>query len=141
MIYFEDVPTMEELEEAAIRSALMKCSGNKTEAAKLLGISRRTIYRKVKKMEKENDPSLTSKDYQDAVNALSGSNLSGLAHSLARVVPKIMSITRSTAVTNRHPIVVLYVSQMAMLSGVAPIANTEVFNKAFEECVSKAEGL
>ncbi len=37
-------------EARAIRKALEQAGGNKTEAARLLGMSRRTIYRKLKKL-------------------------------------------------------------------------------------------
>lgn len=40
--------TMEEMEKAAIVDALARTGGNKTEAAKLLGIGLRTLHRKVK---------------------------------------------------------------------------------------------
>jgi two-component system response regulator HydG len=35
-------------EQAAIHNALQKCSGNRQEAAKLLGIGAATLYRKLK---------------------------------------------------------------------------------------------
>jgi len=38
---------LEELEQQAIETALRKTSQNVTEAAKLLGISRRTLHRKL----------------------------------------------------------------------------------------------
>jgi len=37
-------------ESAAIRDALAQANGNKSEAARLLGMSRRTIYRKLEKL-------------------------------------------------------------------------------------------
>ncbi len=40
---------IEEDEVAAIRKALRKTGGNKTKAAKLLGVHRKTIYRKIEK--------------------------------------------------------------------------------------------
>jgi len=42
------IPTLSELEEQAIRSTLDKVEGNQTEAAKKLGISRSTLWRKMK---------------------------------------------------------------------------------------------
>jgi transcriptional regulator with PAS, ATPase and Fis domain len=39
----------EEDEVAAIREALRTAGGNKTKAAKLLGVHRKTIYRKIEK--------------------------------------------------------------------------------------------
>ncbi|RZO63693.1 MAG: sigma-54-dependent Fis family transcriptional regulator [Sandaracinaceae bacterium] len=41
----------EEAEHAAIREALEKAEGNRTQAARLLGISRRTLYNKLAEME------------------------------------------------------------------------------------------
>jgi transcriptional regulator of acetoin/glycerol metabolism len=40
--------TLGEIEQAAIRAALVQTAGNKTQAAKLLGIGLRTLHRKVK---------------------------------------------------------------------------------------------
>lgn len=42
----DDFPTMEELEKRYIRMVLEKTRGRKDEAAKVLGINRRTLYRK-----------------------------------------------------------------------------------------------
>jgi DNA-binding NtrC family response regulator len=44
----ERVPTLSELEEQAIRTTLGRLEGNQTEAAKKLGISRSTLWRKMK---------------------------------------------------------------------------------------------
>ena len=40
--------TLEETEREAIVAALLKTDGNKTQAAKMLGIGLRTLHRKVK---------------------------------------------------------------------------------------------
>lgn len=40
--------TLKELETVAIRRALLQCNGNKTQAAKLLGVSRKTLYQRIK---------------------------------------------------------------------------------------------
>ena len=40
--------SMEELERTAIQRALRMCQGNRTRAASLLGISRDTLYRKLR---------------------------------------------------------------------------------------------
>ncbi|MBS3763064.1 MAG: sigma-54-dependent Fis family transcriptional regulator [Planctomycetes bacterium] len=48
-----DVPTLEELEERHIRRVLRRTGGNKTRAAELLGIDRKTIYRKLQQFEEE----------------------------------------------------------------------------------------
>lgn len=42
--------TLRELEAAAIRRTLRLLGGNKTEAAKALGLDRRTLHRKIQKM-------------------------------------------------------------------------------------------
>ncbi|HQM48485.1 MAG TPA: sigma-54 dependent transcriptional regulator [Candidatus Hydrogenedentes bacterium] len=44
----ESIPTLKEMEEQLIRQALDKLSGNQTEAADKLGISRSTLWRKMK---------------------------------------------------------------------------------------------
>lgn len=46
-----DGKTLAEIEEAAIRRALRITDGKKTEAARMLGIARRTFYDKIKKLE------------------------------------------------------------------------------------------
>jgi transcriptional regulator with PAS, ATPase and Fis domain len=44
----EDIPTISEMEARLIKSALEKLDGNQTEVAKRLGISRSTLWRKMK---------------------------------------------------------------------------------------------
>lgn len=46
-------PTMEEVEFAYIEQVVEICKGNKTAAAKMLGFDRRTLYRKMRIIEKE----------------------------------------------------------------------------------------
>ena len=42
--------SMERLELAAVAQALRLCHGNRTQAASMLGISRDTLYRKLKQL-------------------------------------------------------------------------------------------
>jgi len=42
-----DMPTLEQLEQRYINLALQKSGGNKIQAAKLLGVSVKTIYNKL----------------------------------------------------------------------------------------------
>lgn len=41
--------TLDEMESEAIRDALRRCGGNLSEAAKLLGITRQSLYRRIEK--------------------------------------------------------------------------------------------
>lgn len=41
--------TLEEMERDAISEALRRCDGNMSEAAKQLGITRQTLYRRIEK--------------------------------------------------------------------------------------------
>jgi len=47
-VYAEEVSSMEEVEKEMIRKTLVKTNGNRREAAKILGKSERTLYRKIK---------------------------------------------------------------------------------------------
>lgn len=42
--------TLEELERDAVTDALRRCGGNQSEAARMLGISRQALYRKIQKL-------------------------------------------------------------------------------------------
>ena len=44
----EETTNIEELEKESIRRALERCAGNRKAAAEALGISERTLYRKIK---------------------------------------------------------------------------------------------
>jgi DNA-binding NtrC family response regulator len=46
----DDIPTLDEMEKQMIRRALDKTDGNKTMAAKLLGITRRQLYSKMERL-------------------------------------------------------------------------------------------
>ena len=43
-----ELVSMEEIERRYIHHVLEACGGNQTQAARILGLNRRTIYRKVK---------------------------------------------------------------------------------------------
>jgi len=47
--------TLDEIERRAIAETLRLCNGNRAEAARMLGVSERTIYNKIKKLDLEND--------------------------------------------------------------------------------------
>ncbi len=44
----ESVKTLKEIETSVIKDTVKKCSGNKSKAAKMLGISRKALYKRVK---------------------------------------------------------------------------------------------
>ena len=68
-------------------------------------------------------PGLTPKDWQWAYYAQDACNLSGVAHQLSRVLPRVWAEARAaeqgTDYVNRHPLVILYVAKMADLAGLA----------------------
>lgn len=45
----EHTETLDEMERNAIREALRRCDGNMSDAAKLLGITRQSLYRRIEK--------------------------------------------------------------------------------------------
>ena len=49
------LPTIEEAESALLREALRRFDGNRRQTAEALGISERTLYRKVKDIEGDDD--------------------------------------------------------------------------------------
>jgi len=59
-------------------------------------------------------------DYKTAMDVQSASNLSGVVHSFARVIPKIMNkakeLKEGTDWANEHPICRLYVEQLRHLT-------------------------
>ncbi len=59
---------------------------------------------------------LTSKDYTDAIHSQNACNLSGIVHSLSRVLPAIWEDSNGTEEVNNHPIVRMYAEQIAFLS-------------------------
>ncbi|NNF03063.1 MAG: sigma-54-dependent Fis family transcriptional regulator, partial [Rhodothermales bacterium] len=50
-----DIPTLEDAEKSLITTALKRFDGNRRQTAEALGISERTLYRKLKEMEAEED--------------------------------------------------------------------------------------
>ena len=59
---------------------------------------------------------LTPQDYNDAILSQSACNLSGLVHSLSRILPTIWNESDGTNQVNNHPIVKMYAEQIAFLS-------------------------
>jgi DNA-binding NtrC family response regulator len=53
----EDMPTLEALEDRYIRRVLEAVKGNKTQAAKILGLPRRTFYRRLERLASNGNPS------------------------------------------------------------------------------------
>ena len=51
-----DEITLKELERRHLEATLRRCSGNKTRAAKVLGIERKTLYRKAERLGIDLDP-------------------------------------------------------------------------------------
>jgi len=51
------LPTLEEAERQLIDEALRRFGGNRRQTARALGISERTLYRKLKEAEEEEEPS------------------------------------------------------------------------------------
>ena len=56
----EDLPTLSQLESRYIRRVLQAVKGNKTQAAKVLGLARRTLYRKLERLEAGDEASSNS---------------------------------------------------------------------------------
>lgn len=81
----------------------------------------------------------TQRDYQMALDSQSACNLSGLVHSLAEVMPRIWETASGTAEVNRHPIVRLYVHQMAFLANV-DTDGYQGYSAASDACKVGAKG-
>ncbi len=50
MVNEQPIKSLKDLEQIAINEALQRCNGNKSQAAKQLGISRKTFYKRLKEM-------------------------------------------------------------------------------------------
>ena len=91
----------------------------------------------IKTMENEK---LTERDYEDAMHSQSACNLSGIVHSLSRVMPKIWIEAgekgEGTDYVNQHPIVRLYAEQIMHLSGKREYSDA---HKAVSEKLEKAQ--
>jgi DNA-binding NtrC family response regulator len=57
--------SLDQLQEEEIRSVLAECGGNVTRAAKVLGVGRATLYRKLKQYEKKSSKKKKGKGKQD----------------------------------------------------------------------------
>jgi two-component system response regulator HydG len=53
----EDMPTLDALEDRYIGRVLEAVKGNKTQAAKILGLARRTLYRRLERLASDANPS------------------------------------------------------------------------------------
>ena len=71
---------------------------------------------------------------QLALAAQSAYNLSGVAFSFAEVMRVVCSEASSTEDRNKHPVVVLFVTQLAYLSGVAAVAEFDAYHNAYKAC-------
>jgi len=79
---------------------------------------------------------IEKKYWQMAMDSQSACNLSGLVFALPKVMQAICDdVNSGTHERNTHPIVVLFVTQLAHLSGVAAIADSDVYNKAYDACL------
>ena len=54
----EEFPTLEELERRYIRRVLEATRGNKTQASRILGMNRRTLYRRIERLGLEDGESV-----------------------------------------------------------------------------------
>ncbi len=90
------------------------------------------------------DERLTPSDFQDAIHVQSGCNLSGIVHSLSRVMSRIWAEAhatgKGTAWVNRHPIARLYAEQIAYLSGAGGTLDGETYAHAYDVCEKAAKG-
>jgi len=83
---------------------------------------------------------LTKGDWQSALDVQDACNLSGVVHSLSRILPKIREDNPSTGLVNEHPIVVLYVNKLASLSRQQD-DSYESFTKAYNQVLKMLEQL
>lgn len=65
----KNIKTLQELERDHIKQ-VFSTVGNKTKAAKLLGIDRRTLYRKIKEYKLDIKEDLVSENFIDIANAI-----------------------------------------------------------------------
>lgn len=85
----------------------------------------------------------TKEDYKFALLSQNASNLSGVVHSLAEVLPRIWdeahSLGKGTDYVAHHPIVTLYVTQIASLNDRVISESSEYYHNAYEECTKKSQ--
>ncbi len=88
--------------------------------------------------------SLAKQDYEQALLSQNACNASGLLSALGkedglrdRIWEDVRANGGGTDEFNKHPIVVLYVAQLAMLSGVAAIADVTAYGKAYDAVKDK----
>jgi len=81
---------------------------------------------------------LSPKDYQDAITAQDGCNLSGIVYDFARILPKIWkeahAAEKGTDYVNTHPICVLFSDKIKDLAKRGP----DTFFTAYDKCKNEA---
>ena len=65
-----EMPTLETLERRYVHRVLKVVGGNKTQAAKVLGVDRRTLYRKLERWEQQDQSDLQEKRASETIAAL-----------------------------------------------------------------------
>jgi hypothetical protein len=87
-------------------------------------------------------PKGASRWAQDALFVQSACNASGIARSLAELLSELCRADddRGTDWRNSHPCVVLFVTQLAYLSGVAKVADIDTYHRAYAWCSDVASG-
>lgn len=81
---------------------------------------------------------LTKWDYQQALLSQGAVNLGAIVRSLNEVMPRIRHDAGDTDAVNRHPIVVLYVTQMMHLSHAE--ADDTAYYEAHKACEERGRG-
>ena len=66
----DEMPSLETLERRYVHRVLKVVGGNKTQAAKVLGVDRRTLYRKLERWEKKDQTELDAQRAKETISAL-----------------------------------------------------------------------
>ena len=77
-------------------------------------------------------------DYKSALDVQTAGNMSGIARSLFDLCCRLNEELHSTTNVREHPIVVLYVAQMAHLARLG-VDSTTRYNLAYEICEERSQ--